>query len=320
MFSKLCVVALGGNALLHRGEAMEAQTQRANIAIAAQSLAALVHSRTLVITHGNGPQIGLLALQAEGYPDARPYPLDVLGAETQGMIGYLIEQELRNRLPEREIASLLTQVIVSADDPAFLNPTKPIGPMYTKEEAEDAARKRSIAIAKDGSGFRRVVPSPAPLRIVEINTIRLLVDASVIVICGGGGGIPVVVSSEDRLIGVEAVIDKDASAALLAEELGAGTLVLLTDVSAVWTDYGQSSARAIRQASPAALAHHSFAQGSMGPKIAAACRFVERTGGTAAIGALQDAEAILEGRKGTIIQADPNELLFYPADELMPSW
>lgn len=320
MYSNVCVVALGGNALLRRGEPMDAQTQRANVALAAKSLAGLVHSRTLVITHGNGPQIGLLALQAEHYPDTRPYPLDVLGAQSQGMIGYLIEQELRNCLPEREIASLLTQVIVSEDDPAFAHPTKPIGPMYTKEQAEDISKKRSIAIAQDGSGFRRVVPSPKPLRILEINTIRLLTDASVIVICSGGGGVPVIADSKAMFRGVEAVIDKDASAALLAEELGASMLVLLTDVAAVWTDYGKTSAQAIRKASPAALAQYSFAQGSMGPKIAAACRFVERTGGTAAIGALQEAEAIIEGKAGTQVCNEPDDIVFYSSAEISPSW
>lgn len=320
MFSNLCVVALGGNALLRRGEPMEAAAQRANVAAAAQSLSALTHAKTLVITHGNGPQIGLLSLQAEHYPDTKPYPLDVLGAETQGMIGYLIEQELRHHLPEREIASLLTQVIVSEHDPAFLNPTKPIGPMYTKEQAEALAKTRSIAIAQDGQGYRRVVPSPSPLRVVEINTIRLLVDASVLVICAGGGGIPVMVSQDGTLRGIEAVIDKDATAALLAEELGASMLVMLTDVPAVCLNYRESTARAIRQASPAALSRYSFAQGSMGPKIAAACRFVERTGGTAAIGALQNAQAIMAGESGTIIRSDSDELVFYPPDEPSPSW
>lgn len=297
--TKRIVVALGGNALLRRGQPLESDAQRANVARAALALAPLAAKYDLVVTHGNGPQVGLLALQAAAFKDVRPYPLDILGAETEGMIGYLIEQELRNAAPGLKVATLLTQVAVTLDDPAFATPTKPVGPVYAKADAEKLARTQGWAIAQDGPQYRRVVASPRPKRILEIETIRILVDAGVTVICTGGGGIPVVIEGA-RIRGVEAVIDKDAASALLARELGADMLVMLTDVSAVSLGWGTSDVRAIKLATPAALARHKFAAGSMGPKVEAAIAMAE-SGKSAAIGALEDVEAILEGRAGTVI-------------------
>jgi carbamate kinase len=210
-----------------------------------------------------------------------PYPLDVLGAETEGMIGYLIEQELRNQLPQCQVATLLTQIEVEPRDPAFVHPSKPIGPLYTRVEAEKLARERSWAIAPDGDGYRRVVPSPEPRRILELPTIRLLLEAGILVICAGGGGIPVVIPAAGGIRGVEGVIDKDLAAALLAQELGADALLLLTDVDAVYDNWGTPQAKPFRQTTPQKLRQHQFAPGSMAPKIEAACRFVEATGGMA---------------------------------------
>ncbi len=297
------VAALGGNALLRRGEPAEAEIQRRRVAEAAAQLAKLALDHTLVVTHGNGPQVGLLALQAEAYQAVRSYPLDVLGAESEGMIGYLLEQELGNHLPGREIATLLTQVEVDPRDPAFARPSKPIGPMYSEEEARRLARERGFAVARDGDGFRRVVPSPEPLRVREIRTLRLLVDAGIVVVCSGGGGIPVMVTPSGAVRGVEAVIDKDLSAALVARDLGADLLLLLTDVEGVWADWKGPSARLIRETTPAELRAGSFAVGSMGPKVEACCRFVEATGKTAAIGALEQAVAIVRGDAGTRVCA-----------------
>ena len=298
------VVALGGNALLRRGEPLEAEVQRGHVRDAADALAGLAKDHTLVVTHGNGPQVGLLALQAEAYRAVRAMPLDVLGAESEGMIGYLLEQELRGRLPGREIATLLTQVEVDPQDPAFKTPTKPIGPVYTEEEALRLAAERRWSVAPDGPRFRRVVPSPEPRRILEIGAIRTLVDAGVIVVCSGGGGIPVIV---DRgfLFGAEAVIDKDRSAALLAELLGADMLVMLTDVDAVVEGFRTPSARAIRETTPSELRRLALDTGSMGPKVEAACRFVDGTGKIAAIGALEKASSIVRFESGTIVRADP---------------
>jgi carbamate kinase len=300
------VVALGGNALLRRGEAADAETQRRNIASAVEALAGLAGSHELVITHGNGPQVGLLALQGEAFVQVPPYPLDVLGAETEGMIGYLLDQELVNALGARPVATLLTQVIVDADDPAFAKPTKFIGPVYTKERAQQLAFARQWAIAADGDHWRRVVPSPEPRAIVELPTIKLLVEAGVLVVCGGGGGIPVVVDRDGRLHGVEGVIDKDLAAALLAEGLGADALLMLTDVDGVQVNWGTPQSRRLSEISAGELAGMTFASGSMGPKVQAACRFAERTGGMAAIGSLADAAAILNGRRGTRVHALPH--------------
>jgi carbamate kinase len=295
------IVALGGNALLRRGEPAEAGAQRRHVEDAAAAIATLAAEHDLVLTHGNGPQVGLLALQAAAYHDIQPYPLDVLGAESEGMIGYLLVQALRNRLPGREIAAVLTQVVVDAADPAFAAPTKPIGPIYDEATAMRLAREHGWSIARDGAGFRRVVPSPEPLDLVELQAIRTLSDAGAVVVCAGGGGIPVVRAADGTLAGVEAVVDKDLAAALLGERLGADVLLILTDVQAVERDWATERARPIRHATPRELRGLDFAAGSMAPKIEAACRFVENTGGTAAIGALERAPAVLAGTAGTLV-------------------
>jgi carbamate kinase len=300
----LVVLALGGNALLRRNEPPEAEVQRANVLTAvARSVAPIAREHSVVITHGNGPQIGLLALQTAAFTRVKPYPLDVLGAESEGMIGYLIEQALGVELPGHEVATLLTQVEVDPSDRAFANPTKPIGPVYDEAEVHALARQ-GFQFARDDGGFRRVVASPLPQRIRELPAIRLLVGAGVIVICAGGGGIPVVRTAAGGLRGVEAVVDKDRSAALLAEELGADALLLLTDVAQVWTRWPQNAdSRPISSATVRELCGREFDAGSMGPKVGAACWFVERTGRFAAIGAMEEAPAILARRTGTRIMA-----------------
>lgn len=297
------VVALGGNALLRPGERPEVEVQRANLRRAAGSIAALAREHEVVLTHGNGPQVGWLALQADAMPGARPDPLDVLGAESEALIGYLIEQELAPLLPGREIATLVTLVEVDALDPAFAAPTKPIGPRYDEATARRIARERGWQVASVEGGFRRVVASPEPRRIRELRVIRRLVEAHVVVVCAGGGGIPVAVSAAGVLRGVEAVIDKDLTAALLAVELDADALLLLTDVDAVYEDW-PARAKPLRRATPAELRAHSFAPGSMAPKVEAACRFVESSGRVAAIGALDAAEALLAGTAGTTLSRD----------------
>lgn len=294
------VVALGGNALLRRGEPQEAGVQRRNAAIAIRAIAAVAREHQVVLTHGNGPQVGLLALQNDAYRAVQPYPLDVLGAESEGMIGYVLDQDLANELPGRDVATLLTQVVVDAKDPAFRHPTKPIGPVYARPEA-DAALARGWAVAPEGDGYRRVVPSPEPREIVELPTIRLLLEAGVLVVCTGGGGIPVVRDESGALHGVEAVVDKDLSAALLAERLVADFLLILTDVDAIWRGWGTPDAAPIRRATTSELAALTFAAGSMGPKVRAACRFVEATGKAAGIGALADALAVVRGEAGTLV-------------------
>jgi carbamate kinase len=298
------VVALGGNALLRRGEAAEAETQRRHVTAAASALAGLARDHELVLTHGNGPQVGLLALEADAYTAVAPYPLDILGAESQGMIGYLLTQALQNELPGREVVTLLTQVVVDAGDPAFRAPTKPIGPVYARDEARRLAGEYGWAVAADGPHFRRVVPSPEPRSIVELGAVEELIAAGAIVVCAGGGGIPVV-RDGTRLRGVEAVIDKDLTAALLAEQLDAERLVLATDVRCVERGFGTPSSSPIDIATPAELRRLAFAPGSMGPKVEAACRFVERTGGAAAIGALTDIGSVARGRAGTRIELEP---------------
>ena len=299
------VVALGGNALLRRGEPLEASLQRGHVEAAAESLSALAPMHQLVVTHGNGPQVGLLALQAEAYKDVRPYPFDVLGAETEGMIGYLLQQAMQNRLPRREVVTVLTQVDVDRADPAFGHPSKPVGPVYAEPVAMQLAARYGWSITRDGDGFRRVVPSPEPQAIVELPTIRRLLDAGVIVICAGGGGIPTVVDrASGHRTGVEAVIDKDLSAALLAMQLEADFLMLLTDVDAVQSDWGTPRARPIRSATPDVLRAMTFAGGSMAPKIEAVCRFVDATKREAAIGSLANAADILAGRSGTSVYAE----------------
>jgi carbamate kinase len=300
------VIGLGGNALLRRGEPMEAEVQRGHAREAAEVIARIAREHDIVLTHGNGPQVGLLALQAASYPAVAPYPLDLLNAETEGMLGYLLEQELGNRLRDRSIASLLTQVEVDPADPAFLQPDKPIGPLYPSAEIEQLSRRYGWRMAAEEGGCRRVVPSPRPVRIVELSTIRLLLDAGALVICAGGGGIPVVSRADGSLVGVEAVIDKDRSTSLLAEQIGAERLLLLTDVDAVYAGWGSPQAIPLRETTPPQLAAYVFARGSMGPKVEAACRFVSSTGRVAVIGRLRDAEAMLRGERGTLI-APPAE-------------
>jgi len=298
------VAALGGNALLRRGEAPTLATQRRNLAAAAEALAGIARDHALVLTHGNGPQIGLLALQAMAAADAagpEAPPLDVLGAESEGLIGYLIERELRPHLPGRAIATLLTQTEIDPADPAFAAPSKPIGPVLAPAVARRLAAARGWSLAPDGDGLRRVVPAPEPRRILEIDALRLLVEQGVTVVCAGGGGIPVAVGPAGEVRGVEAVIDKDLAAALLAVELEADALLLLTDVPAVLRDWGTDTAAPIARATPAALRRIAFAPGSMAPKVEAACRFVEATGAVAAIGALDAADALLRGDAGTIV-------------------
>ena len=296
----LVVVALGGNALLRRGEPLDAHVQRANAKVAAEAIARLACHHRVVVTHGNGPQVGLLALQSSADPTTEPYPLDVLDAETEGMIGYVLEQELGHHLPPETIATLLTQVVVAADDPAFANPTKPVGPVYSLEEAEAIGRARGWTIAPDGAAWRRVVASPEPLRIVELATIRLLVEHRVTVICTGGGGIPVVLDRTGELHGVEAVIDKDLAAAVLATSLGADALLLLTDVDGVYRGWGTPTAELVRRVPAAELRALDLPAGSMKPKVEAICRFVDDGGGhVGGIGALADAAEILAGLAGT---------------------
>lgn len=305
MTAQRVVMALGGNALLRRGEPADALTQRANVVRAVQAVAAVARRHEVVVTHGNGPQVGLLALQAEAYRDVAPYPLDILGAESEGMIGYLLEQELMNALPGRPVATLLTQVSVDAADPAFAEPSKPIGPVYDRPAGARLAAERGWTVAPDGDGVRRVVPSPRPREILELAAIGLLLEAGVLVVCTGGGGIPVTLTAQGAVHGVEAVVDKDRAAALLAEDLGADALLLLTDVPRVVAGWGTPEAVELERATPTQLRGESFAAGSMGPKVEAACRFAERTGGLAAIGSLDDAEAILAGRAGTRISLEP---------------
>ena len=298
------VVALGGNALLRRGEPAEAEIQKAHVLEAASALAALAAEHELVLTHGNGPQVGLLALEADAYTEVAPYPLDVLGAESQGMIGYLLVQALTNEHPGREVVAVLTEVVVDGADPAFDRPTKPIGPVYSEHEARRLADERGWTIARDGTFFRRVVASPEPRAIVELASIERLCRAGTVVVCAGGGGIPVVAGSGGRFHGAEAVIDKDLTAALLAEELRADELIMLTDVRYVERDWGTPSASPITAATPPELRELEFAAGSMGPKIEAACRFVERTGGVAVIGSLGELDAIARGDSGTQIAGE----------------
>ena len=303
------VVALGGNALLKRGEPMTYDAQRTNVRIAAVALADLARDHQIIVAHGNGPQVGLLALQAASYAPQTLWPLDVLGAETEGMIGYLIEQELMNALPAGvECATLLTRVEVNRQDPAFDQPTKPIGPVYTAEEAKLMRAEHTWSmVSEPKGGLRRVVPSPLPQRILGLAAIKLLVEAGVCVICAGGGGIPVVRNDMGGMEGVEAVIDKDRTAALLAQDLKADALLMLTDVAAVMRDFGTPTEAAIRNITPDTLDMMTFAAGSMGPKIAAANAFVRAGGALAGIGTLQDARAILEGRAGTQIRLDVAE-------------
>ena len=298
------LVALGGNALLKRGEPMTAEVQRANVRTAATALAPVAAAHQLVLSHGNGPQVGLLALQASAYKDVEAYPLDVLGAQTEGMIGYLIEQELGNLLPaEVPLATLLTMIEVDAQDPAFDDPTKFVGPIYDDAAAKALATEKGWVFKRDGQHLRRVVASPAPKRIFEIRPIRWLLDQGTVVICAGGGGIPTswVAGKERTLGGIEAVIDKDFASELLAREIDADLFVMATDVDGVYERWGTPEQRKLDRITPEQVRSQEFAAGSMGPKVAAAAMFVERTGKRAAIGALADIDGIVAGEAGTSV-------------------
>jgi carbamate kinase len=300
------VVALGGNALLKRGEPMTAEAQRGNVRTAAPALASVAHRHQLVLSHGNGPQVGLLALQAAAYTEVEAYPLDVLGAQTEGMIGYVLEQELGNLMPvEVPFATILTMVEVDPADPAFKDPTKFVGPVYDKAQADRLAADKGWVFKPDGDRWRRVVPSPEPRRIFEIRPIRWLLDKDVVVICAGGGGVPTMYLPDgDRtLTGVEAVIDKDLATELLAREVGADLFIMATDVDGVYTGWGTPSQRRLGRVTPGELRELPFAAGSMGPKVEAAVRFVEATGNRAAIGGLHEIEAIVDGHAGTQVVA-----------------
>lgn len=300
------VVALGGNALLKRGEPMTHDVQRANIRVAASTLAPLAGEHELVLAHGNGPQVGLLALQASAYKEVEAYPLDVLGAQTEGMIGYMIEQELGNLLPfETPFATILTMVEVDPDDPAFQNPTKFVGPVYEQDEADRLKTEKGWVFKQDGAKWRRVVPSPLPKRIFEIRPIRWMLEKGTVVICAGGGGIPTMYDPARHrwLTGIEAVIDKDLASELLAREVDADLFVIATDVDAVYLDWGKPEQRKLGTVTPAELRSYNFPAGSMGPKVDAAAQFVERTGKRAAIGSLAEIGAIVAGTAGTIVVA-----------------
>jgi carbamate kinase len=302
MARRRIVIALGGNAILRRGEAPTMENQRRNVRAACRSIAPLATDNDLVISHGNGPQVGMLALQAA--QSGQNAPLDVLGAETEGMLGYMIEQELGNLVPfERPFATMLTMVEVDPADPAFANPSKPIGPMYTQEEAEKVAKERGWSMGVDGNGWRRVVPSPLPKRIFEIRPIRWLLEKNTIVICAGGGGIPTMYLPDRTLSGADVVIDKDRASAVLAREVGADLFVMATDVPGVFADWGTSKHRQLRQTTPAELKALRFAGGSMGPKVEAAIAFVEETGKRACIGSLEEIAQIVSGTSGTLVES-----------------
>jgi len=306
MSKQTVVVALGGNALLKRTDPMTAEAQRANVKIAARALAPLTEEFNLVLAHGNGPQVGLLALQAAAYTEVEPYPLDVLGAGTQGMIAYMVEQELGNVLPfETPIATVLTMTEVDANDPAFADPTKFVGPCYEKDEADRLAAAKGWVVKPDGEKWRRVVASPEPKRIFEMRPINWLIEHGTVVICAGGGGIPTVYLPDGTrtLVGIEAVIDKDLAAELLAREIGADLFLMATDAEGVCADWGTPSQRVLSFVTPEQLAEYEFAAGSMGPKVEAACRFVRATGKRAAIGRLEDLSEIVAGRAGTSVVA-----------------
>ncbi len=307
------VVALGGNALLLRGQPLTAEAQRDNVRAAAEALGRIAAGDTeLVITHGNGPQVGLLALQEQAYNPAEAFPLDVLGAETEGMIGYMIEQELGNVLPfEVPLATILTMIEVDPKDSAFANPTKFIGPVYGESEARLLAEEHGWSVRRDGDSWRRVVASPRPKRIFELRPIEWLLRHGTVVICSGGGGIPTAYTEDGKLHGVEAVIDKDLATELLARELHADLFIMATDVDAVYLNWGAPGHRGIRRAAPEHLRQYHFAAGSMGPKVEAACQFVELTGKNAAIGALGDLPAIFAGTAGTTISSQAAGIIYH---------
>ena len=306
------VIALGGNALLRRGEPLTFENQRQNIKIACEQIAKVWPNNELVIAHGNGPQVGLLALQGAAYTEVPTYPLDVLGAESVGMIGYMIQQELGNLVPfDVPLATILSQVEVDKNDPAFKNPTKPIGPVYSKEEAERLAKEKNWSIAQDGDKYRRVVPSPLPKRIFEIRPVKWLLERGSIVICAGGGGIPTYYDEQHNLHGVEAVIDKDLCSALLAENLDADLFIIATDVSAAFIDWGKDTQKAIASAHPDTIKEIGFTSGSMGPKVQAAINFARYSGKDAVIGSLSDIVDIVKGKAGTRISTNVTGINYY---------
>jgi carbamate kinase len=311
------VVALGGNALQKRGEAMTVENQRQNVKIACQAMSPVAVEHELVISHGNGPQVGLLSLQASSYNEESEYPFDVLGAQTEGMIGYFIEQELGNLLPfEKPLATVLTMTEVDPQDPAMLNPTKFVGPVYTQEAAERLAEEKGWTVKQDGDVWRRVVPSPKPQRIFQIRPIKWLLDKGAVVVCTGGGGIPTMYLDDEglegpfdfnprTLVGVEAVIDKDWSTAVLAKDLEADMLIIATDAPAVALDWGTPQQRNIKEATPDQLEAYDFPAGSMGPKVEAAADFARaRPGAVAVIGALVDLPQIIAGEAGTRVTTE----------------
>lgn len=296
-------MALGGNALLRRGEPATAANQLRAARAAAEALRPVSERTRLVVTHGNGPQVGLLALKEDAYGDVAPYPLDVLDAETEGQIGYVIELALDNAIDHQDTVTVITRVLVDADDPAFGDPTKFIGPVYDERRAQALAGARGWVVKPDGDRWRRVVPSPDPKQIIQLGAIRGLVDGGFLVVCVGGGGVPVIADGSGHA-GVEAVIDKDLASSLLAVGLGADILALATDVDAVYTDWGTQHQQAVVRATPAWLRAQSFADGSMGPKVEAVCRFVEATGNRAAIGRLDEMPGLVDGTAGTQIRSD----------------
>jgi len=292
---------------------MTAENQRRNVRIAAEALAPVANQHQLVIGHGNGPQVGLLALQGAAYDKIETYPFDVLGAQTEGMIGYMIEQELGNLLPfERPFATLLTMIEVDPDDPGFKNPTKFIGPVYSKEEADHLAAEKQWVFKQDGDKWRRVVASPMPKRIFELRPIKWLLEHNAVVIAAGGGGIPTMYEKgkDRKLAGVECVIDKDFASELLARELNADLFIMLTDADSVYVDWGKPTQKSIRSASPDALSAMKFAAGSMGPKVDAACRFAKATGKKAAIGELAALGAIIAGTSGTTVSTQESGIVY----------
>lgn len=307
---QIAVIALGGNALLKRGEPLTMEAQMVNTEDAAASIRRLIHTspelRGLCITHGNGPQVGLLAQQQTNPETA----LDILDAESEGQIGYMLEMALENAIPDKPIVTILTQIVVDLDDPAFQHPTKPIGGWFSTAEAEKLSKEKGWTMDRqEGDSWRRVVPSPQPRRIIESKAINtLLLHAGHIVICCGGGGIPVAEDEKTkRRFGVEAVIDKDAASALLAASLGAKYLIMLTDADAVydprsWPDKTEALPSPIK-VSEVERMQKWFASGSMAPKVEAACWFVKKMegGGIAGIGNIDDLVDIIAGKKGTLI-------------------
>lgn len=306
------VVALGGNALLKRGEELSAENQQRNIEVACQQIVKIWENNQLIISHGNGPQVGLLALQGAAYKAVPTYPLDILSAQTAGMIGYLLQKELGNLLPpQTSVVTLLSQVEVDKDDPAFITPTKPIGPVYSESEAQKLAKENNWSVTQDNDKYRRVVASPKPKRILGLDAVHCLLEQGAVVICAGGGGMPNYYDKPFKLKGIEAVIDKDLCSALLAETISADLFIIATDVPAVYLNWGTAAQQAIKQITPEALAQFTFAAGSMQPKVQAAINFVMHTGKDAVIGPLSHIAEMVQGKAGTRISLTAQETVFY---------